>query len=158
MSTAVLDATCGSRMMWFDPQDARAVYVDERSETVALCDGRTITIAPDVQADFRALPFSDETFHHVVFDPPHLNRLGERSWTRAKYGVLFPTWREDLAAGLAECFRVLKPGGTLVFKWNEYQIPVDEVLALTPVKPLYGHRSGRQSKTHWIAFLKEVEE
>jgi len=27
-------------------------------------------------------------------------------------------------------------------------------LSLTPEKPLYGHRSGKQSKTHWIAFLK----
>lgn len=49
-------------------------------------------------------------------------------------------------------------GGTLIFKWNEYQIPVREVLACTPHKPLYGHRSGRQSKTHWIAFIKEVVE
>lgn len=38
--------------------------------------------------------------------------------------------------------------------WNEYQIPVKEVLALTPVKPLIGHRSGKQSKTHWLVFMK----
>jgi hypothetical protein len=31
---------------------------------------------------------------------------------------------------------------------------VADVLALTDQKPLYGHRSGKQSKTHWIAFLK----
>lgn len=111
MSPPVLDATAGPRMMWFDPADARAVYVDERSETVTLCDGRTVTIEPDVQADFRSLPFRDATFHHVVFDPPHLERVGKTSWTRAKYGALFPTWRDDLAAGFAECFRVLKPGG-----------------------------------------------
>lgn len=158
MSAPVLDATAGPRMMWFDPADARAVYVDERCETVTLCDGRTITIEPDVQADFRSLPFPDAAFHHVVFDPPHLERVGKTSWTRTKYGALFPTWRDDLAAGFAECFRVLKPGGTLIFKWNEYQIPVSEVLACTPHKPLYGHRSGKQSKTHWIAFLKEVTE
>lgn len=47
MSTPVLDATAGSRMMWFDPADARAVCVDERCETVTLCDGRTVTIKPD---------------------------------------------------------------------------------------------------------------
>lgn len=156
MSAPVLDATAGPRMMWFDPADARAVYVDERCETVTLCDGRTITIEPDLQADFRSLPFPDESFYHVVFDPPHLERVGKTSWTQAKYGALFPTWRDDLAAGFAECFRVLKPGGTLIFKWNEYQIPVRDVLACTPAKPLYGHRSGKQSKTHWIAFLKEA--
>lgn len=158
MTPSVLDATAGSRMMWFDPADVRAVYVDERRETVTLCDGRTITIEPDMQADFRQLPFPDATFHHVVFDPPHMERIGKSSWIRAKYGALFPTWRDDLAGGFAECFRVLKAGGTLIFKWNEYQIPVSEVLACTPHKPLYGHRSGKQSKTHWVAFLKEVTE
>jgi len=31
---------------------------------------------------------------------------------------------------------------------------VREILALTPERPLYGHKSGKASKTHWIAFLK----
>lgn len=145
-------------MMWFAPADDRAIYVDERRETTTLCDGRSLIIEPDIQADFRALPFPDESFYHVVFDPPHLERVGKTSWMRAKYGALSATWRDDLADGFAECFRVLKPGGTLIFKWNECQIPVREVLACTPHKPLYGHRSGKQSKTHWIAFLKELVE
>ena len=71
-----------------------------------------------------------------------------------KYGLLFDGWREMLRAGFAECFRVLCPLGTLIFKWCEVEISVADVLALTPEKPLYGHRSGKQSKTHWIAFLK----
>jgi hypothetical protein len=29
-----------------------------------------------------------------------------------------------------------------------------EILALTPEKPLYGHRSGRRERTHWVAFIK----
>jgi hypothetical protein len=48
----------------------------------------------------------------------------------------------------------LRHEGTLIFKWNETDVPVAEVLALTGEKPLYGHRSGKMSKTHWIAFLK----
>ena len=155
MSTLVLDAACGSRMMWFDKQDTRAVFGDIRTESSELCDGRMLEVCPDQVMDFRDLPYPDATFWHVVFDPPHLNRLGKDSWTAAKYGALLPSWRDDLRAGFAECFRVLKPHGTLIFKWNEDQIPVSEVLALTPHKPLYGHRSGRLSKTHWIAFIKE---
>lgn len=154
MPAVVLDVTAASRMMWFDRDDDRALFLDHRKETTELCDGRDLTIDPDVVADFRDLPFNDESFYHVVFDPPHLERLGKDSWTRAKYGALFPTWRDDLAAGFEECFRVLKTNGTLIFKWNEDQIPVSEILALTPHKPLYGHRSGRRSKTHWIAFMK----
>jgi len=141
-------------MFWFDKADDRALFGDIRSETVELCDGRQLTIAPDIEMDFRDLPFDDDTFRLVVFDPPHLKRVGATSWTAAKYGALLPTWRDDLEAGFSECFRVLRPGGVLIFKWNEDQIPVREILALTPHKPLFGHRSGRASKTHWIAFIK----
>jgi len=35
---------------------------------------------------------------------------------------------------------------------------VRDVLALTPERPLYGHKSGKLSKTHWIAFLKPNKE
>jgi len=151
---AVLDPASSSRMMWFDKTDPRALFGDIRQETVDLCDGRVLEVAPDVVMDFRDMPFEDDTFYHVVFDPPHLKSLGADSWTAAKYGRLLPSWEDDLRLGFAECFRVLRPGGTLIFKWNEDQIPVSQILALTPEKPLYGHRSGKASKTHWIAFVK----
>jgi hypothetical protein len=80
-------------------------------------------------------------------------RAGAKSWMAAKYGKLGPDWREDLRAGFAECFRVLRPHGVLVFKWNECRVLVSEILALTPERPLFGHKSGKNSKTHWIAFL-----
>lgn len=150
----VLDPACGSRMFWFDKHDERALFGDIRNESFLLCDGRDLDIWPDKTMDFRALPFEDESFYHVVFDPPHLVSLGKDSWTAQKYGALTPSWEDDLRLGFAECFRVLKPHGTLIFKWNEDQIPVSRVLALTPHKPLYGHRSGKHSKTHWIAFIK----
>lgn len=154
MDQQVLDPASGSRMFWFDKADPRAVFGDIRREDHILCDGRELHIHPDIEMDFRAMPFEDETFRLVVFDPPHLLRLGEVSWTRAKYGALMPSWRDDLTSGFAECFRVLKPGGVLIFKWNEDQIPVSQILALTPERPLFGHRSGKASKTHWIAFIK----
>ena len=68
------------------------------------------------------------------------------------------TWRDDLKAGFAECFRVLKPEGVLIFKWNETRIPIKEVLSLAPVRPLFGNRAtGQNLKTHWIVFMKEEE-
>ena len=42
----------------------------------------------------------------------------------------------------------------MIFKWNEIQIPVAEILKLTPHRPLVGHRSGKRSDTHWMTFLK----
>lgn len=120
-----------------------------------LCDMRSLHIAPDIIADFRALPFLDNQFSQVVFDPPHLVRADESSWMRKKYGVLNKeTWSDDLRAGFTEAFRVLRPQGTLIFKWNETQIPVRKVIALTNQKPTIWQRTGKGDKTHWILFLK----
>ena len=164
MSTpSVLDPCCGSRMMWFDKKDPHAIFGDRRSETLTVTDRshredgiRTLVIEPDMVMDFRALPFADESFWHVAFDPPHLVRAGPKSWLAAKYGKLGSDWREDMRQGFAECFRVLRPHGTLVFKWNETQIKVKELLALTPEKPLYGQVSGRTGMTHWLVFIKPM--
>jgi ubiquinone/menaquinone biosynthesis C-methylase UbiE len=109
--------------------------------------------------DFRNMPFEDGTFSMVVFDPPHFMGLGEKSWLRKKYGTLDKeTWQEDIAAGFSECFRVLKNEGVLIFKWNEFQIPLRTVLALTDQQPVFGHPSGKQMKTHWVAFMKQQVE
>lgn len=72
-----------------------------------------------------------------------------------KYGMLSETWQDDLRKGLDECFRVLKPNGTLVFKWSEDQVALRDVLALTDIKPLFGNRaSGPKGKTHFLVFMK----
>ena len=148
-------------MMWFDPADQRALFCDQRDETITVTDRthredgvRVLSIHPDMRLDFRDMPFADESFPLVVFDPPHLVRAGPRSWLAAKYGKLSDDWREDIRKGFAECFRVLKPDGVLVFKWNETQIKVSEVLSLTPERPLFGQVSGRGHMTHWLVFMK----
>ncbi len=151
----VLDVCCGSRMFWFDKCDNRATFGDIRKEQHILCDGRSLEIAPDIEMDFRNIPFDDGSFKLVVFDPPHLTRAGKESWLAKKYGVLGDNWREDLQKGFAECFRVLEPGGTLIFKWCELQVSTSEVLKLTPERPLFGHKSGKRMLTHWITFMKQ---
>lgn len=153
---SILDMCCGSRMFWMDKHDSRAIFADLRNENHILCDGRTLQISPDIIADFRQLPFPDNAFAQVVFDPPHLERVGESAWMRKKYGALDrQTWRDDIRAGFAEAFRVLRPQGTLIFKWNETQIPVSQVIALTEQKPTIWQRTGKSDKTHWVIFLKE---
>lgn len=156
----VLDACCGSRMFWFDRQDTRALCVDKRRETHTLTDAsskggsRTLTVDPDLVADFTDLPFESESFALVIFDPPHLINNGKSGWLAKKYGKLEGDWKDDLRKGFAECFRVLKPEGTLIFKWNETDIPVSEILALTTERPLIGNRCGKRSQSHWMVFLK----
>ncbi|EKQ5569969.1 class I SAM-dependent methyltransferase [Escherichia coli] len=159
MSTpaTILDMCCGSRMFWFDKNDDRAIFSDIRKEEHTLCDGRRLIISPDLIADFRALPFADASFPVVVFDPPHLERVGDNAWMGKKYGRLNKdTWRDDLRQGFKEAFRVLWPHGVLIFKWNETQISVRQILALTDVKPIISQRTGKNDKTHWIIFMKEA--
>lgn len=147
----VLDATCGSRMIWFNKKHPDAIYMDNRELSTTLCDGRILNVKPDVIADFRDMPFDDNTFYLVVFDPPHLLKAGESSWLAKKYGVLGDDWQNDIAQGFKECMRVLKPNGTLIFKWNEEQVKLKEVLSAIGHEPLFGNR---RSKTHWMVFMK----
>ena len=85
---------------------------------------------------------------------PHLVRTGKKSWLALKYGKLGQSWQDDLSKGFAECFRVLESGGVLIFKWNENQIKVSEILKLTPNKPLFGHVTKRHGGTIWLTFMK----
>lgn len=159
----ILDACCGSRMFWFDRYDLRALYVDNRRETHPIDMGTPgtlgrspIVIDPDILADFTDLPFPSDTFYLVVFDPPHIKRLEAKGLFTRKYGILSGDWREMLRNGFLECFRVLRPGGTLIFKWSESDIPLTEILKLTKEKPLFGHKSGARAKTHWLCFFKNT--
>lgn len=149
----ILDACCGSKMMWFEKNDPRVLYCDIRQEEHTLCDGRHLEVKPDLVCDFRNLPLPSDHFIHVAMDPPHMNKLGKDSYMALKYGVLLPTWKDDLRQGVDECFRVLKPGGTFILKWNEYQISVRDLINAIGKQPLYGHPT-RHAKTHWLAFIK----
>lgn len=153
----ILDACCGSRMMWFNKNNPKVLFQDIREEEHILCDNRPLVVKPDVVADFRNMPYKDNSFQMVVFDPPHLKKLGQNTWMAKKYGVLLPTWELDIKAGFDECMRVLKPNGVLIFKWNEVQIPISRILELIPYQPLFGHTSGKNGKTIWMSFMKEEQ-
>ena len=147
----ILDACCGSRMFWFDKENPDVIFMDNRELEDTLCDGRKLIIKPDIWADFRDIPYPDNTFKLVVFDPPHLIRAGKTSWLAKKYGVLKETWPTDIKQGFNECMRVLDDYGVLVFKWNEEQIKQSEILKVIKQRPLFGDRRG---KTHWMVFMK----
>lgn len=152
----ILDMTAGSRMMWFDKDNKNTLFVDKRQMFEELASGHLIDVNPDVIADWtEGLPFPDESFHLVVFDPPHLIHAGANSWLAKKYGVLDEvSWPFIIRDGFDEAMRVLKPFGTLVFKWNDSQIPLNELLNEILYKPLFGQK---REKTHWLVFMKMEE-
>lgn len=151
-------------MFWFDRNNPDVEFCDIRRvdhekiwESKDGTDQRFLTVEPDTICDVRHLPFPDNSFYHIIFDPPHLEHVGETAWIYKKYGKLPGDWQLFIHDAFVELFRVLKPNGTLIFKWAEIQITVKQLLDVIPYKPLYGHRSGKHMTTHWMAFMKDGE-
>ena len=88
MMKRILDVCCGSKMFYFNKNNPLVHFNDLRKLEEPLCDGRMLKIHPDTQWDFRHLPVPDNTYDMVVFDPPHLVKVGDNSWLAKKYGKL----------------------------------------------------------------------
>jgi len=144
--------------MWRDKHDPAAVFMDQRRE-----------VHPDIVAVWAYLPFASGTFQTVNWDPPHMVYTveGKPSFMTEKFGLLQrETWPRDLALAFLEIWRVLKPTGVLLFKWNDNHIPAKKVLALFPVQYKFGsivggsrgvRRRGStqpRSQTWWFCFQK----
>lgn len=165
----ILDVTCGDRTIWFQKNEPHTIYCDKRREewegdfgNVLNKEGRKkhrhLVIDPDVQCDFTDLPFQDNYFPLVVFDPPHIKNLTEKSWMRKSYGSLDEGWEPMIRKGFEECMRVLKPDGVLIFKWSDISISTRDIIKVIGQEPLFGHRSGKKMNTHWMCFMKMEEQ
>jgi len=160
---AILDATCGGRMIWFNKNHPNTLYMDVRS----LPNGTLTTqpnwaVQPDVIGDWsKKLDFDDESFHHICWDIPHIvAKPNKKSIILTKYGVLNPTWETDVANGFKELWRCLKPYGTLNFKYADIDIKVSKMLSLFHTPPLYGTRTKKAVNgrgTYWFTFVKIPE-
>lgn len=154
----ILDACCGGRCFWFDKNQKNTLYLDNRKEEKGFAPQRpNFEINPDVVGDFTDLKYPDRSFKLVVWDPPHIVRIGNKSWMSQRYGMLGKDWKNVLKAGFEECYRVLEDHGVLIFKWSEPEISVKTVLGLFHTKPLFGHTTGRAGKTKWMCFMKIPE-
>lgn len=147
----ILDACCGARMFWFDKNNPDVVFMDRRKVSTMLCDGRQFVVNPDVIGDFTNIPYADNWFNMVVFDPPHLIHAGKTSWLALKYGTIEGDWKDMIRKGFKECLRVLKKDGVLIMKWSSDQISTKDVLQVLPMQPLFGHRRG---KSIFLVFMK----
>lgn len=154
----ILDVCCGGKNFYFNKENPDVEFCDKRTvEKHEYYPNCFFEVSPDTVCDFTNLPFEDESFSQVVFDPPHLEWAGPKSIMALKYGRLEGDWKEMLHKGFLECFRVLKPDGVLIFKWSEVQIKLSETLPLSPIQPIFGNRSGRSYNTHWLCFMKPVK-
>lgn len=154
----ILDACCGGRMFWYNKKNKNVLFMDIRKVEKGAFKNNwnpNWCVNPDVIADFRKNPFPNKSFKMVVYDPPHLISGSMKSVINTKYGLLNKdTWKEDITLGFKECWRVLDDFGVLIFKWNEANIKVRELVKSFPVEPLFGHFTGKSGKTIWMTFLK----
>lgn len=157
----ILDACCGGRMMWYQKKHKNVLYVDNRRFAEKMSNGQHFSVDPDQVVDFRDMPFEDESYHLVVFDPPHFFTQKETGWLAKKYGVLDKeTWPDDIKRGFDECWRVLKTNGTLVLKWSiekgskSRSIPIGRLIEVIGRQPLFGTRPGSHNNTYWLIFMK----
>jgi SAM-dependent methyltransferase len=153
----ILDACCGGRHWWWDKAHPLAVYMDISERPPGSISYRpNWECRPDLLGDFRAMPFVDASFQLVLFDPPHIVRqsLNPRGVIPTKYGALpHESEQEDLRRGFAECWRVLAPGGSLIFKWAD---KLERVRPYFPAQPIVGTRSPRGGQTRWFVFYKPL--
>lgn len=162
----ILDATAGGRSIWLPGQKYHdnALYIDKREREPGFTGqpNRKFSIDPDEVQDFRDLPYGDEEFNLVVFDPPHAMRENGmedlKGYVTKSYGALnAETWQSDLQTGFEELWRVLKPGGVLVFKFADNAADFRDVLELAPRDPLFGTTTKKNSEceNRWFVFYKE---
>ena len=160
---AILDVTCGDRTIWFQKNEPHTIYCDIRSEEWEGNFGkekkhRHLVINPDIQCSFTDLPFDDGTFNLVVFDPPHITNLSKSAWMRKSYGSLDGDWKPMIKKGFSECMRVLADNGVLIFKWSDISVSTRDIINVIGQEPLFGHRSGKKMNTHWMCYMKFVED
>lgn len=160
----ILDATAGFRMMHYDKQNPNVLFMDKRAEC-----------QPEHIANFKNTELPSNSFYLIIWDPPYLVSNGTQnaaSNMKRMYGLLEPeTWQADLREGFTELWRLLKPGGTLMFKWSTYSVSSDRVLDLFPIKPIVYQISAnkkngesmtgkrvREVQTLWFCFFKNPAE
>jgi len=159
----VLDATTGGKHIWHgDMKDSdRVVFVDRRSVPAGEIEQQpNWSVQPNIQADYRSLPFADNTFDLICFDPPHRVSDGGMETIsgiiETKYGALHAeSWQADLRDGFTELYRTLREGGVLTMKWNDAMRDDESVLNQLPETPLYGTNTAKQNTdTSWWVFHK----
>lgn len=112
------------REEWFtlDPTYGRGKWWTRWRPNVLLAHDIDPAKAPHGAFDFRDLPYTDNTFSVVAFDPPYkLN--GTPTGADEPYGVHVVATRDErhrlILDGVTECSRVLKPGGMLLVKCQD---------------------------------------
>ena len=154
----ILDATAGFRGIWFGKNHPLVTFLDKRSGKYYYMSKsgkkKCTEIKPDIVCEWKDIDYPDNTFDMIVFDPPHIIQDANCNMI-VDYGNLSKdTWRNDLKIAFKQLFRILKPNGVFILKWNECNKPIDNIIKLCPYRALFGTRTGLNNKNIWLTFVK----
>jgi hypothetical protein len=147
-SVRILDLSAGNRAIWFNRLHPETIFIDIRPE-----------MHPTVVADTRELPFRDQEFDLVVFDPPHMTHGKDSTMAKAYTSMQADEIKDLIRRTSNEAYRCSTKTSLLAFKWNNHDVRLDHILPLMEgYEPLFGQkvafRSARGSSTHWILLKK----
>ena len=101
-----LDATAGYRMMWKNKNPPHWIFMDKKIE-----------VRPDIQAVWEYLPFRNNVFNCVLFDPPHIVLWGTGTPKIAENFGGWPYKRDILPSIFKSIKEFARVSKRLVFKW-----------------------------------------
>ena len=98
-----LDLTFGAGNFWKPPTSPGLLVISNNLDQAA---------PTDLHVDFTATGLPDGAYDLVVYDPPHLPHLGERSFMGARFGTVRSTsgFRTMIEAGTLEAWRLARVG------------------------------------------------
>jgi len=122
----MLDASAGNRMLWSNKNPPNTVFLDKNT---------LLKIPPDILGVWENLPFRDDVFDCVLFDPPHKFNRTSGFWANPSspnyYGADIS--RTKLVTGIFHGTReFLRIAKRLCFKWSDDEISLARVLSLFP--------------------------
>jgi hypothetical protein len=170
----ILDATAGNRTMYETKNVDSIIYIDIQKQ---------LARKPTMFADCTRTPFRNKTFHTIFFDPPYFITTGKFFWinpdirvrnknekprkqTPTYYGTNIYKNRSQLIKFIynaqKEFLRILRDDGLLWLKWNDYETPLHNILAIFKnwqiLLKLYindPYKTTEGGKTYWICLCKK---
>ena len=155
-----LDATAGNRMYWPNKNPPLTIFIDKEFR---------LSFPPHIFADFRALPFRDDVFRTVFFDPPHSCSIppwwSDPSMSKKRRGNL-ASWygkfenKRDMFSSIDKAQKEFaRVARILCLKWSELEISLWKIIPFfnkwnrIQTKPHEGKFKVGKTKTYWITFI-----
>ena len=172
----ILDVTVGARKLyhgWDKNLGDELIGIDIRKGDFSIEDEHhwakaEVIIHPTVLADMRWLPFRENIFDCIIFDPPHME-CGLTSWLGKYYGRWTQSESIQITRKANEEFkRVLRPRGLLVLKvmpkqFRTYEAVLKNFVFFLPIttyraRGAYGKEFRKQEGALWaIAQAKQLD-